>query len=35
MSYWFVKTDYISKEGDRDLLLANLPEMNWGENYPK
>jgi len=42
-SYWFAKTDYdfgfnewyFSEKTDRDLLLANLPEMNWGEHYPK
>lgn len=42
-SHWFVKTEYdfgfnewhFSEEADRDLLLTSLPDMNWGEHYPK
>jgi hypothetical protein len=42
-SHWVEKTDYdfgfnelyFAEQADRDLFLANLPEMNWGEHYPK
>ena len=42
-THWFAKTDYnfgfnewyFSEQADRDSFLANLPEMNWGEHYPK
>lgn len=42
-SHWFVKTDYdfgynefyfVERE-DRDLLLAHLSDIHWGEHYPK
>jgi hypothetical protein len=40
---WITKTDYdfgfiewyFANETDRDFFLANLPEINWGEHYPK
>ena len=42
-SHWFVKIDYdfgfnefyFSNEADLNLFLANLPNLNWGEHYPK
>jgi len=42
-SHWFVKTDYdfgfnefyFVERADCELFLAHLPEMNWGEHYPK
>jgi hypothetical protein len=42
-SHWFVKTDYdfgfnewyFSESADRELFLANLDNINWGEHYPK
>ena len=42
-THWFVKTDYnfgfnewyFSEEADRDLFLASLPKISWGEHYPK
>lgn len=43
VSHWFVKTDYdfgfnewyFAKSEDRDLFLANVDKINWGEHYPK
>lgn len=43
MSYWFVKTDYdfgfnewyFAESADRESLMANLDNINWGEHYPK
>ena len=42
-SYWYVKTDYdfgynefyFAGQADRDLFLAHLPDIHWGEHYPK
>lgn len=42
-SHWFVKKDYdfgynefyFVELADRDLLLAHLSDIHWGEHYPK
>jgi hypothetical protein len=42
-SHWFVKTDYdfgfnewyFAESADRDLFVANVDKINWGEHYPK
>jgi hypothetical protein len=42
-TYWFGKTEYdfgfnewyFIEQSDRDQFLAILPEINWGEHYPK
>ncbi|MRW92051.1 hypothetical protein GJ699_18820 [Duganella sp. FT80W] len=42
-SNWFEKVDYdfgfnewyFSSIGDRDMFIAGLDEMNWGENYSR
>lgn len=42
-THWFVKTEYnfgfdefyFGEQDDRDLFVANLAEINWGENYPR
>jgi hypothetical protein len=42
-SHWFAKTDYnfgfnewyFAEEGARELFLASVSEINWGENFPK
>jgi hypothetical protein len=42
-SHWFVKTDYdfgfnewyFSERADRDLFVASVDKINWGENFPK
>ena len=42
-SHWFVKTDYdfgynefyFVEQADRDLFLAHLSDIHWGEHYPK
>lgn len=42
-TYWHEKTDYnfgfhewyFASESDRDRFLEFVPELNWGENYPK
>lgn len=42
-SHWFVKTDYdfgfnewyFAERADRDLFVANVDEINWGEHFPK
>ena len=41
--HWFEKTDYdfgfnewyFALQADRECFLANVPKINWGENYPK
>jgi hypothetical protein len=41
--HWFVKTDYnfgfnewyFAESVDRDLFLASVDQINWGENFPK
>ena len=43
VSHWFVKTDYdfgfnewyFAENADRDLFVANVDEINWGEHFPK
>jgi hypothetical protein len=42
-SHWFVKIDYdfgfnewyFADSADRDQFLANIDNINWGENFPK
>jgi hypothetical protein len=43
MTYWHEKTDYdfefnewyFAREADRDRFLEFVPDLNWGEHYPK
>ena len=43
MWHWLAKTDYdfgfcewcFSEQADREAFLASLPDINWGEKYPK
>lgn len=43
LSYWLVKTEYdygfnewcFVHSDDRDRFLKFVPQINWGENYPK
>ena len=43
MSHWLAKTDYnfgynewhFSNLADRDRFVEYLPQVNWGENFPK
>ena len=43
MSHFFVKTDYdfgfnewyFAESADRDLFVANVDKINWGEQFPK
>lgn len=42
-SHWFAKTEYnfgynefyFAKKDDLDAFIAYLPQINWGEKYPK